>query len=65
MHNGSENVNARPRLGVFSRFHHSDWQEMRWDHGGILTDHDLWKWWTPEVKVAPVNSARPLDVARL
>ena len=65
VHNGSENVNARPRLGVFSRFHHSDWQEMRWDHGGILTDHDLWKWWTPEVKAAPVNSARPLDVARL
>ena len=65
VHNGSENVNARPRLGVFSRFHHSDWQEMRWDHGGILTDHDLWKWWTPEVKAAPVNPARPLDAARL
>ena len=50
---------------VFSRFHHSDWQEMRWDHGGILTDHDLWKWWTPEVKAAPVNPTRPLDAARL
>ena len=40
-HTGSPNVNERPRLGVFSRWHRSDREEMKWDVGG----EDLWKYW--------------------
>ncbi len=39
-HTGSPNVNARPRLGVFSRWHRSDREEMKWD-----IPQDLWKYW--------------------
>ena len=39
-HTGSPNVNQRPRLGVFSRWHHSDREQMKWDIA-----EDLWKYW--------------------
>ena len=39
-HTGSSNVNAHPRLGVFSRWHRTDCEEMKWD----IPD-DLWNFW--------------------
>ena len=39
-HGGSANVNARPRLGVFSRWHRADREQMKWD-----VPEDLWKYW--------------------
>jgi hypothetical protein len=41
-HTGSPNVNARPRQGVFARWHRSDNEQMKWDVGGP----DLWKYWS-------------------
>lgn len=40
-HTGSPNVNTRPRLAVFSRWHRSDNESMKWDVGG----DDPWKYW--------------------
>ena len=39
-HTGSTNVRPRPRLAVFSRWHRSDREEMRYD-----IPEDLWKYW--------------------
>lgn len=39
-HTGSPNLNARPRLAVFSRWHRSDREETKWD-----VPEDLWKYW--------------------
>ena len=39
-HTGSANVNSRPRQAVFSRWHRSDREEMRFD-----IPEDLWKYW--------------------
>ena len=50
MHIGSMNVNSSPRLGLFARYHHRDWFQMRMDKGGIRSDGDLWKYWSPEVR---------------
>jgi hypothetical protein len=35
MHNGSMNVNERPRLALFARWHHKDHATMKMDKGGI------------------------------
>ena len=40
-HTGSPNVGTRPRLGVFSRWHHAEREQMKWD-----VPEDLWKYWT-------------------
>ena len=39
-HTGSANVRARPRLGVFARWHRTDREEMKYD-----VPEDLWKYW--------------------
>ncbi len=39
-HTGSANVNSRPRQAVFSRWHRSDREQMRYD-----IPEDLWKYW--------------------
>ena len=39
-HTGSPNVRQVPRTGVFSRWHHADREEMRFD-----VPRDLWKYW--------------------
>ena len=39
-HTGSPNVNQRPRLAVFSRWHRSDREQMKWD-----IPEDFWKYW--------------------
>ena len=39
-HTGSANVGLRPRQAVFSRWHRSDREEMRYD-----ISEDLWKYW--------------------
>ena len=39
-HTGSTNIQRRPRLGLFSRWHHTDREQMRYD-----VAEDLWKYW--------------------
>lgn len=39
-HTGSTNVRSRPRQAVFSRWHHADREEMKYD-----VPEDLWKYW--------------------
>ena len=39
-HTGSNNISSQPRLGVFSRWHHTDRDEMKFD-----VPNDLWKYW--------------------
>lgn len=39
-HTGSANISQRPRQAVFSRWHHQDRENMRWDIA-----EDLWKYW--------------------
>jgi hypothetical protein len=39
-HTGSVNVGSRPRLAVFSRWHHQQREQMRYD-----IPEDLWKYW--------------------
>ena len=39
-HTGSHNVNTRPRRVVFSRWHRSDREQMKWD-----IPEDFWKYW--------------------
>jgi hypothetical protein len=39
-HTGSVNILDRPRLGLFSRWHHNDRINMRYD-----IPEDLWKYW--------------------
>ena len=39
-HTGSANARARPRLGVFARWHRTDREEMKYD-----VPEDLWKYW--------------------
>ena len=39
-HTGSTNIRRRPRLGLFSRWHHTDRELMRYD-----VPEDLWKYW--------------------
>ena len=39
-HTGSTNVGRRPRLGVFSRWHHREREGMRYE-----VPEDLWKYW--------------------
>ena len=39
-HTGSTNIRRRPRLGLFSRWHHTDREQMRYD-----VSEDLWKYW--------------------
>jgi hypothetical protein len=39
-HGGSMNVRSRPRQAVFSRWHRSDREEMKYD-----VPEDLWKYW--------------------
>ena len=39
-HTGSTNIRRRPRLGLFSRWHHTDRRQMRYD-----VSEDLWKYW--------------------
>ena len=39
-HTGSNNTRSQPRLGVFSRWHRSDREEMKFD-----VPENLWKYW--------------------
>ncbi len=39
-HTGSPNIRPVPRTGVFSRWHHADKEEMRYE-----IPRDLWKYW--------------------
>jgi len=39
-HTGSPNISYRPRLGLFSRWHHQDRMNMRYD-----IPEDIWKYW--------------------
>lgn len=39
-HTGSSNIQRRPRLGLFSRWHHTEREQMRYD-----IPEDLWKYW--------------------
>ena len=39
-HTGSPNIRPVPRTGVFSRWHHAEREEMRYD-----IPRDLWKYW--------------------
>lgn len=43
VHQGSSNVLDFPRLGLFARWYHADIDTMKYDIGGILSDHDLWR----------------------
>jgi hypothetical protein len=65
MHNGSPNVSDYPRLGLFARWHHKDWKDMRYDKGGILSSGDLWKYWSDEVKQVSVELPRAESAAKL
>lgn len=39
-HTGSPNINQRPRQGVFSRWHRTDREQMKWD-----VPEDFWQYW--------------------
>ncbi|MFT5086148.1 MAG: hypothetical protein ACI906_000219 [Candidatus Latescibacterota bacterium] len=39
-HTGSSNILQRPRLGLFSRWHHVDRENMRYE-----VPEDMWKYW--------------------
>jgi hypothetical protein len=53
VHAPSENLcRSEPRLGLIARWHHADWEEMKYDAGGIISDGDLWKHWSPETQAA-------------
>lgn len=56
MHNGSMNLSPTPRLGLFARWYHRDYESMKHDMGGIRSDGDLWKHWGPEVQRIGLNA---------
>ena len=59
-------VSDFPRLGLFARWHHKDWETMRWDKGGIRSNGDLWKYWADEVReVAPAAAEPQGEAAKL
>jgi hypothetical protein len=61
-HSGSPNGHSSIRQLVVSRFHRSCDELLLTDDGGVGSDGDLWKYFSPAVRAAGAGAAGEADI---